>query len=289
MWLPLIALTPWLWRDWRATWQARDARVLLPLAWVLLVLLFFSASTGKRGVYILPALPAFVLACSPFVPGLLARRGPRNVLYGLALAATALTLATGFYLLIDDGQRTELLTGYGIDGVGPLLAMGLGGALICILSRPRRAFAAYGGVLLCVLLVVGLWINPRMNDARSGSAFMRRVQASVPADKELGLLAYKEQYLLYLERPAVNFGHSRWREFDQEAADAAAWLAEAPESRVLLADARALPHCFSTATVREIGVANRLRWLLITGRPEPECIKRGRLEAARRYVPALRG
>jgi len=34
----------------------------------------------------------------------------------------------------------------------------------------------------------------------------------------------REQYLLVLSRPSVNFGHARWREREVEAADAAAWL-----------------------------------------------------------------
>ena len=80
-------------------------------------------------------LPAFVLACSPFIPGLLERRGPRNVIYGLACAASALALAAAAYLAVDDGQRTKLLDTYGIEGVGPSLAMGLGSALICTMDR----------------------------------------------------------------------------------------------------------------------------------------------------------
>ena len=288
MWLPLIALTPWLARHWRASWRAQDPRVLLPLAWVVLALFFFSASTGKRGVYILPVLPAFVLACAPFVPDLLGRRGPRTVLYALACAVSAVTLVGAFYILLDPGERTELLNAYGVDAVGPLLTMGLGGALICALARPPRASAAYGGVLLWVLLVVSFWVNPAMNEARSGSAFMQRVQTLAPPDRELGMVAYKEQYLLYLRRPAVNFGHSRWREFDQETADAAAWLAAAPKSRILLVDERAQAMCFSKATAQQVGVANRSRWLLVTGQPDAQCIERGRLSAARRYAPPVR-
>ena len=49
--------------------RERDARVWLPLAWVLLVLVFFSLSPGKRGVYIMPALPALALASLPFLAG----------------------------------------------------------------------------------------------------------------------------------------------------------------------------------------------------------------------------
>ena len=55
---------------------ARDARVWLPLTWVFIVLLFFSVSPGKRGIYILPALPALAIASLPFIGELLAE--PQN-------------------------------------------------------------------------------------------------------------------------------------------------------------------------------------------------------------------
>ena len=57
--------------------RERDARVWLPLAWIALVLVFFSASAGKRGVYIFPALPALMIAAAPYLPELFARRAVR--------------------------------------------------------------------------------------------------------------------------------------------------------------------------------------------------------------------
>ena len=60
-WLPFSLAFGWFWRDWRDAWRSRDARVWLPLAWAVLVLLFFSASPGKRDMYILPMLPAVAL------------------------------------------------------------------------------------------------------------------------------------------------------------------------------------------------------------------------------------
>src|SRR5690606_29920383 len=67
LWLPLTALLPWLLPRWRTAWRKRDLRIVLPLCWVVVVVLFFSLSSGKRGVYVLPALPALVLACAPYV------------------------------------------------------------------------------------------------------------------------------------------------------------------------------------------------------------------------------
>ena len=58
LWLPLIALVPWLWSRWRVAIGQRDTFVAVLLAWVVLVVLFFSSSAGKRGVYVLPAVPA---------------------------------------------------------------------------------------------------------------------------------------------------------------------------------------------------------------------------------------
>lgn len=288
MWLPLIALLPWLQHEWRCAFRARDARIWLPLGCVVLVLLFFSLSSGKRGVYVLPAAPVFVLACAPFLVELSRRRGPRNAIFGLACALAVIMSLGAIYGGVDTAQRLKLLESYDIDIVGPLLAMGLAAAAACALARPRRAFVAWGGVLAAGLLVVSFRVNPAMNDARSGVGFMNRVQSLAPEDKELGLISYKEQYLLHLARPATNFGHSRWREFDQEAADAAAWLAVAPERRVLLVDQRARKLCFADANAVEVGMANRIRWALVSGRPAHECIARGKLDAARVYVPPRR-
>jgi 4-amino-4-deoxy-L-arabinose transferase-like glycosyltransferase len=85
LWIPWSLLLFWLVPRYRAAWQARDARVWLPLLWVLLVLVFFSISPGKRGVYIVPALPALALASLPFMSEILARPGVRRLGWALAL------------------------------------------------------------------------------------------------------------------------------------------------------------------------------------------------------------
>lgn len=287
LWLPLIALTPWLVPRWRAAWRQRELRVWLPLTWVVFVLTFFSFSSGKRGVYVLPAVPAFVLACAPFLTELAQRRGPRRTLFAIACGIAAIALLGSLYGMVDSEQRGKLVAAYGIDIVWPLFTIGLAAVAVCAAAGVRRSFAAYGGVLLVVLLVVSYWVNPAMNDARSGSSFMHRVEALAARDKTLGLLAYKEQYLLHARRPVVNFGHARWRDFAQEAADAAAWLALDPEGRVLLLDRRARELCFAATPAREVGFANRVQWFLVSGAPAPQCVARGRLSAARSYAPPI--
>ena len=88
-------------------------------------------------------------------------------------------------------------------------------------------------------------------------------------------MGYKEQFLLYLDRPAVNFGHARWREGAQESYDASAWLAVQP-GRVLLIPEAALEPCFeSTRSTHSPGVSSGDRWLLVRGTPNEACVKKG--------------
>ena len=46
---------------------------------MLLAVLFFSLSSGKRGIYIFPALPAALLAAAPFLAELFERKGVQRV------------------------------------------------------------------------------------------------------------------------------------------------------------------------------------------------------------------
>lgn len=284
LWLPLTALVPWVWSRWRDSLQARDLRVLLPLAWVGLVVLFFSLSGGKRGVYVLPALPGFALACAPWLVDIAQRRGAQRTLFAIACLIAAVGLGGAGYFYFNEAARSGILGTYEIEPVTPLLAIGVAAALMCLLARPARGFLAYGAVLFTTLLIVGVWINPAMNDARSSAGFMRRVQTMAAGAEQLGVVAYKEQYLLYLHRPLWNFGHARWREAAQEAADAAAWLAANPQ-RVLLVDQRYREMCFAEAQARPVDEANRQKWFLVTGWADPSCVERGNPAAAIRYMP----
>jgi 4-amino-4-deoxy-L-arabinose transferase-like glycosyltransferase len=214
LWLPLSVLFVWLVPRWRDAWRARDARVWLPLGWALIALVFFSLSPGKRGVYILPALPAVVLASAPFLQELSARPGL------------------------------------------------------------RRGGIVWPAVLGMLAIVWGVAIAPAIDDSRSGRAFTQGVLARLAPDETLGFVGYREQFLLYLDRQTVNFGHRRWIEGDQEAFDAARWLA-AGSHRVLLVPEKMLRRCFAPATSESVGRTSRENWFLVRGAPAAECARRG--------------
>lgn len=109
-WLPMFLALPWLVPAWRRQLAKRDGRVLVLLGWVVLVLLFFSLSSGKRKLYIYPALPGLVLLVAPLVPWLLRRwfaRRPRGrqVFVGLALVWFALWFARGWIEPLKEGAN----------------------------------------------------------------------------------------------------------------------------------------------------------------------------------------
>lgn len=289
LWLPLVALLPWLWPKWRDALgraaRPRDTFVAVLLAWVLIVLVFFSASAGKRGVYVLPAVPALAMAAAPWLPEILSRAGTRRLAFGLALGlAGALSVAAAYFLL-DAEAAAEIARDYDLAPSLPLGIAAVASLAACAWFRVRDGWLAYGATMAAILVTIGLVVYPRIDARRSGRAFMEQVAEASAGVAELGLVGAKEQYLLALDRPSFNFGHARWREREQEAADAAAWYAARP-GRVLLLDARALAACFSAAAARPIAQANRQTWHLVTGgAADAACITRGDLRRARLYVP----
>ncbi|MHC8300901.1 ArnT family glycosyltransferase [Pseudomonas sp. ZS1P83] len=109
-WLPLVLVLPWLVPAWRRQLRKRDGRVLVLLGWVVLVVLFFCISSGKRKLYIYPALPGLVLVAAPLIPWLLKRwfsqrpRG-RRVFQALVVTWFALWIARSFIEPIKDGPN----------------------------------------------------------------------------------------------------------------------------------------------------------------------------------------
>lgn len=283
MWLPLTALLPWLVPAWRRALRDHDLRIAVLLSWVVIVVLFFSLSSGKRGIYVLPAVPAFVLACAPYTSELLRKPSVQRVLCSLAAIIGGLCAGAGAYLLVRNDKRTEIITNYDLDPLGPLLLMSAAALIVCAVARPRRGLAAFGGALASVLLVISFWVNPSMNAARSGAAFMDRVeQVSDPA-RQLGFVAFKEQYLLNAGRAVVHFGHARWREAEQEAFDAARWLSRDTQ-RQLVVSAHVKDLCFPETHSISLGTANRTAWFLVEGAPKTSCVDRGRDDAAYAYL-----
>jgi 4-amino-4-deoxy-L-arabinose transferase-like glycosyltransferase len=286
LWLPWSLLLFWLVPRFKTAFQARDARVWLPLCWLFIVLLFFSASPGKRGVYILPALPALAIASLPFLDELLARASVRRI--GFVLGGIFFLGAAVLALAHTAGARfaVNIIAAAHLASAAPLyLYLVLCGAGLAF-AYARAPLAAWPVALGSLAIVFSYFIAPAMNAERSGGGFVRAMLTLVNPEEELALVGYKEQFLLYLDRPTVNFGHRRWLEGPQESYDASAWLNAAPH-RVLLVPGSTLKPCFPV-NATEAGRSSDDDWFLIRGPASADCASKGDALRAIRYAPNAR-
>ncbi|MFT3905751.1 MAG: glycosyltransferase family 39 protein [Steroidobacteraceae bacterium] len=278
LWLPWTPLLFWLVPRWQQDWSARRAATWLPLLWLALVLAFFSASTGKRGLYIFPALPALALAAAPWLPQLYARPAVRRV--GLILAAVLALVAVAVAVLYLTGltRLAQLARDNQISQPLPLILIAFTAVVAWLLAWRRAPLLAWPGVLLALVLGWALLLMPDMDGLRSGRSFTQLLMRSVPPGQPLGLVAYKEQFLLYIDRPVTNFGHSRSAEGPQssrqEEADAARWLNAAAGRRLLIPAIRARA-CFADTHQVPLGESGGRDWLLVDGQASAECAGRG--------------
>jgi 4-amino-4-deoxy-L-arabinose transferase-like glycosyltransferase len=283
-WLPLIALVPWLWPRWREALRTRFTLVAVLLAWAVIVVLFFTSSSGKRTLYILPAVPALAMAAGPWLPELLRARGPRRLAYVLGCAIAGVAALAALFLAVQPDRARQVADVYGLKPLLPLAGLAACTTAVLAVLRVRDGWLAYASVLGVVLVFTGLVVYPGIDAARSGRTFMARVERESSGIRELALVGAKEQYLLQLRRPSINFGHARWRERASEANDAAAWLADDP-TRGLVMDKRTRALCFQGAAATDLGKANKQHWFLVTGMPDARCAAAGNRAAARYYVP----
>lgn len=113
-WMPLLLTLPWMVPAWRRELGKHKGRVLVLLGWVALVLLFFTLSSGKRKLYIFPALPGLVLAMAPLMPWLLrrwfaGRPRARKIFVTVAMIWFAAWFARGFIEPLRDGGNDRQL------------------------------------------------------------------------------------------------------------------------------------------------------------------------------------
>ena len=265
-WLPAMAAVPFIAPRWREALKVRDARVLLLLGWVICVVLFFSLSSGKREVYILPALPMLCVAMGPWLGDVVSRRGVRMGAFVAGVLFAALLLAAGLAAALGHpGFEDRLASIRGTvdgDALGWMLAIiGAVGLIAALILRPKRGVAALYAVFAALWLGYSVIGYPLLNDASSSRGLMRAVGERIGPDAELALVAWKEQNLLMADRPARTFGFKR--DFARQLADARRWQREAPGARWILLHDIALDACIDQAHAIDMGTYNRRRWLLL--------------------------
>ncbi len=256
-WLPLSLLLPWLVVAWRRAIRTQDRRILLLLGYLMLVVLFFSCSPGKRGVYITPGTPALALLTAPFIGTLLVRVWPGRLLAGLGWLLGGVGLVGALVLAFSDRVASRLGE-LGPDPWLPLLV--LGGSLLLINAWLRRApLTAILSSLAVGWLIYSCWISVRLNEVRTPQGVMALAAQRVPAGDELLLAGFKEQHLLFSLQPVKHYPYLMGD--GEQAREAAAWIEAAP-GRWVLGSADLMVRCFDPAKMENLGNRHRTDWLL---------------------------
>lgn len=284
LWLPGALLLPWLLPAWWRRLRRGDRRQLLLLGWVALVLLFFSLSSGKREVYIFPALPALCLAAAPLLRALLRRPAARWTLRGFLLLAGLLLLAAGASGLAGASWAARIAESRGLlpgeldQALRWLLAAGSFGLAAAAFAGGRRIAWAVPGFSLMLFASLGLGLQPALDASSSARRLMQEVRARIGEHTPLGLVGWREQQLLQAVGPVHEFGFER--ELKEQWTLALRWQQEPAEveDRWLFAIDRELPDCVERGQAVSMGRANRREWLLL-----PPAASRGC-----RVQPALR-
>lgn len=268
-WLPLSLMLPWLLKHWKLALRNGDRRVVLPLVWVLLVILFFSLSPGKRGVYIFPALPMLALITAPYLLQIIRHPWLSRIIWLVVLTVSLVSLALGVSGAMGLDFAIKLSLKQQIEPWGFFSSIGLVGCAICLFTYTRNQFVSW--ILFIPLLWVfySTWGYKLMNPIRAPHSIFAEINKVIPQESEIALIALKEQFLLFSPYKTTHFGYHTAT--DEQAK--AAWLwQQQGGNRFILVDRELALSCFDVNKVIPVGKAHRVDWgLLSTDSLMPTC------------------
>ena len=270
-WMPLVLALPWAVPAWWRRVRRGDPRIILPLSGVLLILVFFSLSPGKRGVYVLPTIPLLVLALAPLLPGLV-RKVWLQRLGGLVLAASGLVFAVaGLAGFVGVPALQRLAVRYELNPWGWFVMLAALAGLLLWWLRPRRGLDALVLWLPLFWISYALWIYPQLNGTRSPADLMAEAERISGPDAWLAMPDFDEEFMLQARQPLVHFG--RDTPLEDQFTRAFAWLQEAPAQRWMLTEQRQRDSlgCVELDRAIDLGHQNRDDWWLIPGTAFAAC------------------
>jgi 4-amino-4-deoxy-L-arabinose transferase-like glycosyltransferase len=261
-WLPVTLALPWLVPAWYRRLHRFDARYLILLSWIVMIVTFFSMSPGKRGVYMLPMVPVLALAVAPLVPGLVKKVNVQRTFFiGLLVLGTGIILAVLFFTVFQPERGAELVEKYNASPWLFLSVLGATALLITAVARARRGVLAFVSFFFVLWLYYGWWGYPLMNPVRSFAPLMAQAGKIIGPDAELGLVKWREQTLLFADRQVKTFGFL-YASREEQLQRGIAWLRQQDNRWLLLPDlSRA--DCFRKEDARDLGWMDRQEWYLV--------------------------
>ncbi len=268
-WFPMslayFGAVPRWWRD----LKAGEARILLPLGWTLLILVFFSIPVGKRDVYLMPAIPMVALAMAPYLEAMAASKWLRTTAFAIAAVGGVAIIVAGLWALFGHSPAAERfivqreLEALGHWVWGMVIAIGVAFVLAAVWFRPRRGVHALLAGIAALWLIWSFCTYPLLNDSSSAKGVMRHARELVGPDATIGLVAWKEQNLLMADGAVKDFGFVR--PWDKQLIEAMQWQAEDPAKRPIFILDEAMGRCIDKSKATSVGHANRREWWLVPG------------------------
>lgn len=280
LWFPLPLLLLAFFRPLTESFRYRPVIPVL-LAWIALVILFFSLSPGKRGVYLLPALPMLALTLAPLV----ANQRPANwfppLLTGIHLLLAVALISVGVMAWNDHPKLVEKVSDYSTDPArlheaGSLVfTMGLVWLVSLLAFWRSRALGRLFVAMMLTWILLSTWGYRILEPLRTPRNILAAAEQVLPNDAQLGMLDFREQFLLFSKLDFVHFSFFTGRQ--QEERNAWRWMSEGENRHLIAADNLKLS-CFTFDGATELGIAHRERWMLLG--PEqmaPECASPARI------------
>ncbi|WP_188115140.1 ArnT family glycosyltransferase [Salinicola endophyticus] len=269
-WMPLVLALPWALPAWWHRLKRSDARVWMPLSAVILIVVFFSLSPGKRGVYMLPTLPLLVMALAPLLPGLIRRRGlHRAAFVVLALLAGVLLLA-GALGAFGLPALARVAARHQVDPWAWWIVIGALGIGLLAWTRPARGLWALSGWLALFWLSWSTWGYALQDHARSPRDMMTQVAEITGPQAWLALPDFDEEFLLQARQPSVQFGDKT--PTSDQFRRAFAWLKQGDDRWLFAMEHQAKDYsCIARDQITDMGVQNGDDWWLIPARAAAQC------------------
>jgi 4-amino-4-deoxy-L-arabinose transferase-like glycosyltransferase len=167
---------------------------MFPLCWFVLIFVFFSISTGKRELYLLPLYPAASLMVGGFLSRITApKRQMKLPFYTLIIPLYAMG---GVFILGGLGSCVLPFVKTPFSGMVPFfphvaflaLVFILGGSVIIIAARKQQILKSFAGATVVLLVsyygALGV-VLPKMNSFKSSRPMSESIVRHLPKGKEL--------------------------------------------------------------------------------------------------------
>jgi 4-amino-4-deoxy-L-arabinose transferase-like glycosyltransferase len=269
-WFPVSLILPWMLAFISSKIKTRDARYLLASITVLMIILFFSLSPGKREVYILPTAPWVAMLAAAF----LMERTLPPIVHMLSLGLLAIISLVALYAMAVPDQLLEMAkTQISVVSLWELRFMAflisISAAALIFFPKKISPWYRLPPLLALFWLSLGWLAYPALNTVRSSAAMMQKV-ANIVGDHEVAILQWREQYLLFAPDSLRLKYFAYQTPFESDIMQGKAWLSdpaiERKLTRYLLIPEAVLPHCQTSAEHPPIalGIYHRRPWWLVS-------------------------